>query len=444
MGKLTVRAIESAKPRNTPYKLMDGNGLQLRISTDGTKTWLVRYMLAGTEKQYRLPKPYRENSGEGFASLADAREYAAEVRSLARRGIDYQVQLVEANKAEARRLELERAKNKTVGDLFEAWLPTTDRKDKGAELRRMFRRDVLPFIGNVPVNTVIEEEMIDVVSAVVARGANRLAVMLLADMKQMFRWAEKQKAWRQLIEDNPVDAIKANKITSDDYDGKERTHTLSAANIRELWIKLPSAGLTKRTELACWIMLACCCRIGELVKARWEDIDLEGGAWKIPKENAKNKTAHTVFLSNFASAQFHRLREISLGSWCYPNASGDTHVCIKSTTKQIRDRQMSAMNRKPMKNRSGKADALILSNGDWVPHDLRRTGATMMQSLGVTPEVIERVLNHTEPNKLKRTYQTYDYAKEKLEAWRLLGERLALLTRNDAANVLPINNLKIA
>ena len=102
------------------------------------------------------------------------------------------------------------------------------------------------------------------------------------------------------------------------------------------------------------------------------------------------------------------------------------------------------MNRKPMKNRSGKADALILSNGDWVPHDLRRTGATMMQSLGVTPEVIERVLNHTEPNKLKRTYQTYDYAKEKLEAWRLLGERLALLTRNDAANVLPINNLKIA
>ena len=67
-----------------------------------------------------------------------------------------------------------------------------------------------------------------------------------------------------------------------------------------------------------------------------------------------------------------------------------------------------------------------------------------MQSLGVTPEVIERVLNHTEPDKLKRTYQTYDYAKEKREAWRLLGERLALLTRDDAANVVPINGRKSA
>ena len=444
MGKLTVRAIESAKPRSAPYKLMDGNGLQLRIATDATKTWLVRYMLSGSEKQYRLPKPYRDSSGEGFASLADAREQAAEIRSLARQGIDYQVQLDEANKAEARRLELERAANKTVSDLFEAWLPTTDRKDKGAELRRMFGRDVLPFVGNVAVKVVTEDEMKAVVSTVVGRGSNRLAVMLLADMKQMFRWAEKQKSWRKLIEDNPVEAIKANKITPDDYDGEERTRTLSADEIYELSIKLPLARLTKRTELACWIMLACCCRVSELIKARWGDIDLEAGVWTIPKENTKNKSAHTVFLSDFAVTHFQQLREISMGLWCYPDANGETHVCVKSTTKQIRDRQISAMNRKPMKNRSTKADALILVDGDWVPHDLRRTGATMMQSLGVTPVVIERVLNHTEPDKLKRTYQTYDYAKEKREAWRLLGERLALLIRNDAANVVPINERKSA
>lgn len=52
--------------------------------------------------------------------------------------------------------------------------------------------------------------------------------------------------------------------------------------------------------------------------------------------------------------------------------------------------------------------ALFLSGGDWTPHDLRRTGATLLQSLGVTLEIIERVLNHTEPNKLRLTYQRYD------------------------------------
>jgi hypothetical protein len=36
---------------------------------------------------------------------------------------------------------------------------------------------------------------------------------------------------------------------------------------------------------------------------------------------------------------------------------------------------------------------------------------------------------------LEHTYQIYDYAKEKHEAWRLLSDRLALLT-NSACNVI--------
>lgn len=439
MGKLTVRKIESAPAKETAYKLMDGDGLQLRIATNGVKTWLVRYIVGGNERQYRLPKPYRDAGGDGYASLQDARDEAAKIRALARKGIDFQIQQEHDRKAEALRLEIELAANKTIDDLFEAWVPDTDRKDKGAELRRMFGRDVLPFIGTTPVKDVTEDSVRCLVNTVVKRGSNRLAVMLLADLKQMFRWAEKKKAWRRLIEDNPVEAIRAEKITADDYDGDERTRTLSADEVRELSDKLPLAGLTRRTEIACWIMLSCCCRIGELIKAKWSDVDLDSAVWTIPKENAKNKSEHIVFLSEFAVAYFKQLREVSTGDWCYPASSGKAHVCLKSTTKQIRDRQMSAMNRKPMTHRSAKADALILSSGDWIPHDLRRTGATMMQTLGVTPEVIERVLNHTEPNKLKRTYQTYDYAKEKREAWRLLGDRLDLLTRADAANVIPLH-----
>lgn len=85
---------------------------------------------------------------------------------------------------------------------------------------------------------------------------------------------------------------------------------------------------------------------------------------------------------------------------------------------------MALVGRKPMKNRAKKSDALLLTNGDWVPHDLRRTGATLMQSIKVAPAIIERVLNHVEPSKLIRTYQTYDYADEKRDAWNKLGLRL--------------------
>jgi integrase len=438
MGKLTAFTVESAKPKEIAYPLSDGQGLRLRVATDGTKTWLVRYMVNGGERQYTLSRPYGKTGGSGFASLKDAREESAMIRALGRKGIDYQVQLEEASKAEVARIERERIASKTIEDLFTEWVQDTGRKDGGAELRRSFSHNIIPFIGSTPVKEATEEDMLPVLAAVVDRGSNRMAVMLLADLKQMFRWAERKKAWRKLIEDNPVIGIEASKITDDDYDGTERTRALSADEVRELWVQLPLAGLLRRTELACWIMLSCCCRIGELTKAKWEDVDLVAAVWAIPKENAKNKNRHTVFLSDFALAQFKQLREISTGEWCFPDSTGTTHVCVKSTTKQIRDRQMSAMNRKPMSHRSSKADALILSGGDWKPHDLRRTGSTMMQPLGVAEGVVERVLNHVEPNKLKRTYQTHDYAEEMREAWRLLGDRLEILTSPDTGNVIPI------
>ena len=84
-----------------------------------------------------------------------------------------------------------------------------------------------------------------------------------------------------------------------------------------------------------------------------------------------------------------------------------------------------------MSRRSPHTNALALPGGKWTPHDLRRTGATLMTALGVLPEVAEKCLNHTEESRVKRTYQRYSYDAEKREAWRLLGERLELLTRGD-------------
>lgn len=444
MGKLTVREIDSAKALDKPYKLMDGDGLQLRVATDGTKTWLVRYVIHGVERQYRLPREYRAAGGDGFYTLQEARAESAKIRALAREGVDYQKKLEDDRNAleQARLAEtlqrdavLAKAKSESITflDLFEAWVPNTSRKDEGAEIRRLFKRDVPPEVGTKTLKLLTEQDFKDILANVVSRGSNRMAVMLLGDLKQMFRWADKRKPWKTLIEDNPVELIDAKKITAKAYKGSERSRTLTVNEIKELTEKLPDAGLTKRTELAIWIMLSCCCRIGEIIKARWEHIDLESKIWIIPAENAKNENAHAVYLSDFSVACFKELRELSgQDVWCYPDTTGKTHVCIKSTTKQIRDRQVTEPGRKIWTNRSKKTDALILGGGDWVPHDLRRTGATFMQSLGITPGVIERVLNHIEPSKLIRTYQRYDYAGEKRDAWSRLGNHLAALAPRPA------------
>ena len=61
----------------------------------------------------------------------------------------------------------------------------------------------------------------------------------------------------------------------------------------------------------------------------------------------------------------------------------------------------------------------------------------MMGELGVMGDVIERCLNHVEQNKLKRIYQRHELKSEQREAWKLLGDRLSLLTSKGASsNVL--------
>jgi integrase len=53
-----------------------------------------------------------------------------------------------------------------------------------------------------------------------------------------------------------------------------------------------------------------------------------------------------------------------------------------------------------MKNRAKATGALLLKGGAWTPHDLRRTGATMMGRLGVRLDVIEKCLNHVEQKRI--------------------------------------------
>ena len=88
---------------------------------------------------------------------------------------------------------------------------------------------------------------------------------------------------------------------------------------------------------------------------------------------------------------------------------------------------MRFKSRQPLSHRRND-DSMVLSdgvNGEWTPHDLRRTAATMLQALGVSPDVIDRCQNHVLPgSKVRRHYLHHDYADEKRAAWQMLGERI--------------------
>lgn len=109
------------------------------------------------------------------------------------------------------------------------------------------------------------------------------------------------------------------------------------------------------------------------------------------------------------------------------NLAASTHVCVKTVSKQVGDRQIQFKNRKDLSRRAND-NALVLKSGshrEWTPHDMRRTGATMMQALGVLPDIIDRCQNHLMAgSRVRRHYLHHEFADEKKAAWETLGKQI--------------------
>ncbi len=470
MAKLTVRAIEAAKPKAKWYTLTVDRGLYLRVSPFGEKVWLTRYVVRGRQVQARLPKPYG-TSGEGFMSLAEAGAENARIQALARDGIDFQQQRAEADRGKAElsaaAAAVAVAANRSFKEMFDLWLADgVARKDGNAELRRSFGKDVLPTISAKPVRHVTEQDLRALLRTIVERGANATAVRIYRGLVQLFAWAEKRQPWRGLMNDgNPVDLLDIAQIVGPEFEiDEERSRTLADDELQELqdiFARMEAdyeAAVNKRSvgrpfkrvnQLALWISLSTTCRIGELLMSEWKHVNLEKGEWFIPKENVKGargkKQDHRIFLSEFTKRQFESLRGITSGSkWCFPArnaAAGDVHVNVKVVSKQVGDRQTQFKDRMPLKNRKND-NTLVLADGergDWTPHDLRRTGATLMQKLGISLDVIDRCQNHIlAGSKVRRAYMHHDYRDETRIAWHRLSDHLdAILSTKNAP---PIKN----
>ena len=444
IGKLTDIAIKNAQAGERDLQLSDGDGLVLRLGRNsGDKSFWYRYKRGNSSKWVRI-------GNYPTISLKKARGHAQLIDHKRKQGIDpieEREQLATSQKAEQAATDQAFAAQQarmTVKLLFERWesLELKGRKDKGVEVRRTFVKDIFPTIGEVAAEEVKRSMIAACLDKVVERGSPIIARNLLGDLRQMFGFAIKH----EYVENDPTSHLKR-----DDFGKKiERDRVLDDAEIKLLDKLFPDAQLHETTIAACWIMLATCCRVGEVIQARWEHIDLQAGTWRIPPDNAKNGKEHTVYLSSFAKDHFKTLKRLveesakdkngkqiaEVSPWVLHASHKPGHFCLKSISKQIGDRQRG--DKQPMKNWSKATKSLELPRGKWTPHDLRRTGATLMGSLGVRPDIIEKCLNHVEQNRLVRIYQRQTIVAEQAEAWRLLGERLELLT-SENPNVIELH-----
>lgn len=356
---------------------------------------------------------------------------------------------------------IEHAKNLNFQDLYDVWIKDgVNRADDNKYIIQSFNKHALPSLGKVYVRDLTEHHLRDLYRKIILRGTVATAVELSKDIGQMLRWAEKRKPWRALLIDgNPSQLVEIKKLVPKGY-SKERKRMLSINEIKklkfifdsttQLYLDAPSKYGTERplkkdVQIAMWLCLSTICRIGELLMTEWKHVNFKERTWFIPAANTKGeqgaKTDQLVYLSDFALDQFKQLQVLTGDTlWAFPAIFKKGHVCVKSASKQVGDRQVQFKQRSKKLIGRVENNSLVLSDDEeWTPHDLRRTGATLMQQLKVHRDVINLCQNHVIGSKVDRVYLLDEYADEKREAWQKLGDRVEAIL--NASNVV---SLKVA
>ena len=426
---LTDMQFRNIKATDKVQIISDAGGLIIRvraITVGGGVSFMYSHKLNGKRRQMTLKAK----------TLKEARDERDKYKALLKTGLDpilekkLHTERLAQQQIDEQEVIVKRKARMTVNMLFTEWceIDLLERKDI-INIKRMFAKDVLPDLGELFIEDVSKGHIMAVVNKLKKRRVKHLARNVLKLMRQMFRFA----VYNDKIEKEPTASLNIAKRTTRPT---ERDRVLSELEIRALAKQMPDAHFVITTETALWITLSTLCRIGELSKAKISDVDWDAGTWIIPKENSKNGKAHTVYLSRFALEQLNILRSLTTSTvWLLPNRNDTSHINDKTITKQTTSRQTDS----PLQARSKDNLTLMLIGGKWTPHDLRRTGATIMGNLGVASDVIDKCLNHTEENKLKRVYQRQKLEAEQAQAWKLLGERLELLVNLDAVNVIPLH-----
>ncbi len=385
--KLTAQSLRTLSPidgRRTEYFDEDLSGFSIRVAPSGRKSFSVLYRRGRRLRRYTLGK-------YPILGLSEARRLARRALAEAAMGGDPGARKIQERRAE------------TFSELCREYLEryAKTRKRSWREDERRIRKNLLPALGHRPVGEIRRAEVRATLEGIANRGAGIEANRTLALVRKIFNWGIS------------VDLVERNPCTLLPRPARERmrSHVMSASDLRAFWNVLEHE--TPQTAAALRLMLLTAQRGGEVLGMRWADVDLVGGWWSIPEERSKNGLPHRVPLSPPARAFLENQRAGSVESaWVFPNASGlGPRARIQKAIQRARRR------------------AGIELRG----HDLRRTAASCMASMGIPRFVIARILNHVETG-VTAVYDRHSYDREKREALEAWGRRLEEILR-DCADV---------
>jgi len=188
------------------------------------------------------------------------------------------------------------------------------------------------------------------------------------------------------------------------------------------WMPNHSRDIADLLTLYLWT----CCRGAELVCMERSEVTEEqtGLWWTVPREKLKMRrnpltTDLRVPLVGLAEAIVRRRLDAAAGTWLFPSRGKSGH---------IEQRAIGVAVWVHFPGERSHADWIRprLQMQSWAPHDLRRTGRTMLAALGCPAEIAEAILGHQQPG-IQATYNRHSYDAERRHWLTLLSQRLEVL-----------------
>jgi hypothetical protein len=273
---LTAKQVEHMKPGGKRQEIAAGppNGLYLVIQPSGAKSWALRYRFHGRSRKLTLDKGYPE------WSLAAARAEANAALEKLKEGVDPAGLAAEAETPSG-----------ILKEIASEWIKRQVSQTRTAgETARILEREVLSRWRNRPIDDVGRADILKALDEIMDRGAGVMANRTLNVLRRFFSWAIE----RGYLEASPVAGIRP--------PGKEQTRdrVLTDGELAEIWKATGFIGYPHEPFYRLLILTGQ--RRAEVAGLRWEDLDLEGAVWILPKELTKAGRQHFAFAGGHRAA----------------------------------------------------------------------------------------------------------------------------------------------
>ena len=375
---LTDAKVKNLKPQEKGYKVTDGGGLYVYVTTKGAKSF--RYDAKFNDKRFTMSFGTYPD-----ISLSEAREQHVRAHSLVAKGEDPREPTLETKcfsyyaREQMATLDLRGATyTKRIGRMEKYLFPVLDKKD---------------------VTQITAQDLNKLLKPIAEDGKRETAQRLAIYCRQAFDYLIDL----QLIENNPAETVR--RTLPKAKETRNFAHLTKVEDVALFLKALDTHSGDYAVKKGLQFMSLVFLRPHNIRYLRWEYVDLKSKLITFPPEEMKSDREHKVPLSKQALKILKDMKPLT-GKYEFVFL---TSRSINSDKQPMTENTLNVAITRLTNPDTGKA----FGRGFITSHGIRHTASTQLNELGYNPDVIELQLAHAPRDRVRAVYNKAEYMPER-------------------------------